>query len=385
MKKAFMLTSQNIRGLVGLLDLRKTSSSSGISRGDAESLLCAGRVSKDTMTAEKEILRSSGMSGLAGILRKSSLIVIALLLVLAIQNRAQAAPNTGPIGLQISPVIVEVNVDPGQTYTFKVSPFNITDNDLELTPLVNDFKSRDETGTPQIVLDGSLPASASLKNWLTLSDSSPFQLAPKTTKPVIVTLNVPKNAEPGGHYGVVRFTGAGVGQNQDNVALVASWGTLVLVRVSGNITERLNVVDFYTSRHGARSGWFEKEPISFTERINNGGNVHVKPKGNITITNMFGKQTGSIEINGAGGNVLPSSIRRFDQTFNKANLFGRYTATFNLAYGTNGQILSSSLSFWVIPYKLIIIVLVVLALVIWLGIMGIKRYNRSIVKRALRR
>lgn len=309
-------------------------------------------------------------------------VIAAMAAVIAAPGRAKAA-NTGPIGIQISPVRVEVNVDPGQSYTFKVSPFNVTAGTLLLTPLVNDFKAKDETGTPAIVLDGSSPPSLSLKSWLTLSDPSPFQLAPKTAKPIIVTLNVPKDAEAGGHYGVVRFTGAGIGQTSSNVALVASWGTLVLVRVSGDITERLSVASFYTSRHGLRSTWFEQGPVGFTERINNTGNVHVEPHGNITVTNMFGGQVGSIAINGDGGNILPDSIRRFDQSFSKSHLFGRYTAAFNLAYGTHGETLSSSLTFWVIPYKLVIIVIIALILVIWLLVWGIKRYNRKIVQRAL--
>ena len=313
----------------------------------------------------------------------SGLVLLVALVVGLVAPTWVHAANTGPIGIQISPVKVEVNVDPGQSYTFKVKPFNVTDGNLLLTPLVNDFKAKDETGTPAIVLAGSAPAASSLKSWLTLSDAAPFQLPPKTAKPIIVTLKVPQDAEPGGHYGVVRFTGAGLGQNGNNVALVASWGTLVLVRVSGNITERLTVASFYTSRHGVRSRWFEKGPIGFTERINNSGNVHVAPRGNITVTNMFGGQVASIVINGDGGNILPDSIRRFDQSFSKSHLFGRYTAAFNLAYGTHGQTLSSSLSFWVIPYKLVIIAIITLILVIWLLVWGIKRYNRKIIQSAL--
>lgn len=314
------------------------------------------------------------------------LIVAASAFVFVVSGQARAVEaNTGPIGIQISPVKVEVNVDPGQTYSFKVTPFNVTNNTLTLTPLVNDFKVKDETGTPAIVLSGSSPPSLSLRSWLKLSDSQPFQLAPKTYRPIIVTLSVPKDAEAGGHYGVVRFTGSGPGQNGNNVALVASWGTLVLVRVSGNITERLTVASFTTSRHGHTSGWFEQGPINFTERLSNSGNVHVVPKGPLTVTDLFGRQVGTLAINASGGNILPSSTRRFDQIFNKAHLFGRYRASFNLAYGTHGQILPGSLTFWVIPYKLVLIVLVVLVLAIWLITWSLKRYNRRIIQKALKK
>lgn len=311
-----------------------------------------------------------------------ALLLIGTLLALG-AGKARAVTNAGPIGLQISPVKVEVNVDPGQSYTFKVTPFNITTKTLTLSPVVNDFTSKDETGSPQVLLDGSLPASSSLKNWLTLSDSSKFQLAPKTSKPIIVTLKVPTNAEPGGHYGIVRFSGAGSNDNEDNVSLIASWGTLVLVRVNGDIKEKLETVDFNTARQGKRTALFEKGPVDFVVRLKNIGNVHVKPKGSIVIKDMFGKQVGSVAVNKADGNVLPNSTRRFEETFKKSGMFGRYTAKFDLAYGTRGQIVSGSLSFWVIPYKIITFILIILTLAIWLIVKGIKRYNRNIVKKAM--
>ncbi len=58
-----------------LLDLRKTSLPIGSSRSDSKVLLSAGRVSIDTLTAEKEVLDTSGESRGAGILGKSSIVI----------------------------------------------------------------------------------------------------------------------------------------------------------------------------------------------------------------------------------------------------------------------------------------------------------------------
>ncbi len=55
-----------------VLDLRKTSSESGVARRDVKFHFSDGKVSIDTLTAENEILRSAGTPELAGILRKSS-------------------------------------------------------------------------------------------------------------------------------------------------------------------------------------------------------------------------------------------------------------------------------------------------------------------------
>ena len=56
-----------------LLDLRRTSLSTGLIRRDAEALFSGGSISVDTLTSETKLLRYSGEPEAAGILRKSSL------------------------------------------------------------------------------------------------------------------------------------------------------------------------------------------------------------------------------------------------------------------------------------------------------------------------
>lgn len=95
---------------------------------------------------------------------------------------------------------------------------------------------------------------------------------------------------------------------------------------------------------------------------------------------MFGKEAGVLTINEKGGNVLPASIRKFEQTLNKKWLFGRYTAEANVQYG--GKNISESISFWVIPYKLIAIILGVL-IVLFIAIRRLLRwYTRRAIAKA---
>jgi len=55
------------------MDFRKTSHSSELSRSDSEGFLSGGGVPVGTSTREKILLDTSGKSGDAGILRKSSI------------------------------------------------------------------------------------------------------------------------------------------------------------------------------------------------------------------------------------------------------------------------------------------------------------------------
>lgn len=102
----------------------------------------------------------------------------------------------------------------------------------------------------------------------------------------------------------------------------------------------------------------------------------------MVVTNMFGKNIATMKVNQSNGNVLPSSTRRFEESLNKKRLFGKYTAAINLAYGTQGQLLMGSTTFWVIPYKIVAAAILALIILILLLLLVIKRYNRWIINRS---
>jgi hypothetical protein len=86
---------------------------------------------------------------------------------------------------------------------------------------------------------------------------------------------------------------------------------------------------------------------------------------------------------------LPQSIRKFEQPLDKSvignkKLFGHYTAKLKVTYGANNTPLTASLSFWVIPIRLIIIVAILLVAAFFLFRYLLKVYNRRIIDRARR-
>ncbi len=292
----------------------------------------------------------------------------------------QAAQQTPGQGLEISPPLIDLKTDPGKTLTVKINLRNITKATLVATPQVNDFVAQGEEGQPKLLLDQNAKEQSpySIKGWI--AELPTLTLAPQELKTETIPINVPQNASPGGHYGVIRFTAAPPGLEGTGVSLSASIGSLVLIRVSGNIVEKASFAEFYASQNGQKKTLFEYGPVTFVERIKNEGNVHFKPSGTIRVTGTFGGQVAVLTVNEKGGNVLPASIRRFEQTLNKKHLFGRYKAEANVEY--NGKNISQTITFWVIPYKLIAIILGVL-LILVAGIRsGLKKYVRRAVKKA---
>ncbi|HUC19877.1 MAG TPA: hypothetical protein VMR98_00060, partial [Candidatus Polarisedimenticolaceae bacterium] len=173
---------------------------------------------------------------------------------------AAPAPSAAAAqGLEISPPVIEVKADPGQTLTLQIRLRDVSSGPLVVRAGADDFGAKGENGDPQILLDEEEATRYSLKFWVQPLPS--FSLVPQEVKTIPVKIVVPANAEPGGHYGVIRFTGTPAALEGTGVSLTASIGALVLLRVSGEITEQLKAVDFYTSKEAKKAGFFETGPI----------------------------------------------------------------------------------------------------------------------------
>ena len=306
-----------------------------------------------------------------------------------VMAQAAATTNTGGQALEIAPPVITLSVDPGQTVTAKISVRNISGGKLYVTGQLNDFVAAGEDGTPKILMDDDQKTEKnpySIIDWI--SPMPKLTLSSKQIESIPVTITVPKNASPGGHYGVVRFSGVPPELKSTGVSLSASLGSLILVRVSGDIKNELSVSDFSVSKNGAKNFLFETAPLVITEKFKNTGNIHEQPSGLVTITDMFGKKLATLGVNATApqGNILPGSTRSFKQDLNdkiigNKMLFGRYTAVLKLTYGT-GKVINQTIVFWVIPYTMIAIGIAILVGGFIILRISIKRYNQAIINKA---
>jgi len=300
---------------------------------------------------------------------------------------AQATPgNTGGQALEIAPPIISLTADPGQTINTQIELRDVSTSKLVVTGQINDFVPSDEvSGIPKIVLDDSQTSPYSIKKWVTTL--AVLTLDPKQIKQLPVTITVPVDASPGGYYGVVRFTALPPGLKDTGVSLSASLGSLVFIRVNGDAKEKLAIEGYSVDKNGKTGSIFESAPINFAVRLKNTGNIYEQPVGQISITDMFNKKVADVNVNLEQRYVLPASTRKFEQPLDSATignkiLFGRYRADLRVAYGDSGQVLTQSLTFWVIPYTLIIVS--ILAIVV--GFLALRfaiiRYNRYIISKS---
>ena len=309
--------------------------------------------------------------------RASSLGLLALVASLLLGGEGhlqyvKAAPFTGK-GLTISPPSRELTIKPGESVTETVKITNPTADLLEVFPAAMDFKAKDDSGEPAFyVPDKDNPGKYALSSWVTFPQGK-IALASQQVVNFTYTITVPADAEPGGHYGAVFFANEPPKTDapaSSEVSITSMVGSLVLIRVPGNIKDGAQLLEFDSAK-----GLYTSSPISFTFRIANQGNVHFRPRGEIIIKNWQGKYVESVPVNVQQGNVLPDSSRSFHEKWapGKAPI-GRFTANLAVIYGDSGntdgaKTLSRTVTFWVLPLWIFIVFGVGIVIISTIGIL----------------
>lgn len=289
------------------------------------------------------------------------------------QNKATAPGN----GFRISPVRAEYTVDKGDGKTIAITLENPSNSATVARGVVNDFVASDrEDGEPRLILDDNAKAPRNSFKDL-VQPIGDITLAPREKKEVPVTIRVSSDAHSGGYYGAIRFVTVNNDIANNNVGLNASVGTIVLVTVPGDLTQKLTLVQFGTAdSKGKFKSFFTSGRVHVVARVKNVGDIHVKPFGKVIITNFKGKVVESYEVNNKEprDNVLPDSVRRFENTLNNKKWFGRYTVEANVGYVLgSGDIISSKSTFWYVPPWALIVLLIIVAAVVVGVVFGVSK------------
>lgn len=264
----------------------------------------------------------------------------------------------------VGPGKQEVFMNPGET---KVVEMKITNRTGEIQKFEMDVEdiagSRDLRDTVKLL--GNERGPYSLRDYMTIEQPK-FTLEHAERARVFVTISVPFDAEPGGLYGSVltKITSkpAGEGTGAAGAAIVSRIGTLFFVRVAGEVAEDGLLKEFSIGPDDKK--FLAGGPVNFHILFENNGSVHLNPYGLITIKNVTGETVGEREVE--PWFVLPDSLRLRELGWDRPLLIGRYTATAQINRGYDDIIDESTISFWILPWKLILLVIVILVVLVLL-------------------
>ena len=298
---------------------------------------------------------------------------------------APARADESSLSVTVTPPLFQLSIGPGESWTSDLKIVNNNSYAVTYYAQVMDMQASGEDGQSKFIPlvdeanDPTLQTYA-LAGWVTIPPA-PISVPPGASADLPFTVAIPQNAEPGGHYAAILVGTQPGGLNASGTLMkVSSYvSSLLFVNIKGNVVESGRIREFLTSQE-----LYQTPQADFSLRFENTGNTHVRPQGDITIYNMWGKQRGQVLINQAAdnefGNVLPSSIRRFEfQWQGDDNPFdiGLYSAVVTLAYGQESkQSATATTYFWVVPVVPVASTLGVFILFILLMVWFIRRYIR---------
>lgn len=288
-----------------------------------------------------------------------------------------------PVNLTVSPISVNLVTDPGQLATTSIKIRNNSESPEFLTlrlatftanasgdaPIIRDFENNDPT-----------------KEWLSFSEES-FRVSAGEWKTIQLSFSPPESAALGYYYAVLveRQTETIAAEGASVISGVPA--ILVLTEVRSPLAKKqLELVSFTATKR-----LYEYLPAEFKVVIKNTGNIQTLPIGDIFIDGQRTNDISIMQLNPAKGMILPGTQRTYtvnwnegfpkfvsernelgeeetklEWDFSQADTFriGKFTATTLFVYddGERDIPTESSVSFWVIPWRLIGIILLILLL-----------------------
>ena len=328
-------------------------------------------------------------------------VIVGIVLTLSGSLPAWAATANKAISLTTSPVSTDLAGKPGSSVSTTLQVMNNSSLPLNITVQLDTFKASGTTGQAQIVTPKT---GDDFIKWVTFSKNS-FIAQPGVWNSVQMTINLPSYAALGYYYAVLFKPTIPNPAIKGTASLKGSNAILVLLNAeSANEKAKIQVTSFTTSKK-----IYEYLPVDFSVNVNNNGNIYLPPKGDIYISHStnFSKPIDVLSINPSQGNVLPGSSRvyksqwvngfpvfvpktlagqpvtnkdgtpisqlKWDFSQNNKFRFGKYYAKMVLVYsnGTNDVPITATVSFWVIPWKLIILFILFIAMIVGLVILVI--------------
>lgn len=316
-------------------------------------------------------------------------------------------PIPDQVNLLLSPSVLSIRTQPGSQSTHTVRIKNNGPDTEALQIDIAKFQA-DALGQSPVIMD--LEPTDRFPEWLSFSEPK-FTVEPGQWKSIEVTFAPPPEAALGYYFVLIFNRQQGPIQIDEGTAVSGAPAILTLANViSDHEISNLRLVEFTTDRR-----FYEYLPVNFNVRIHNIGNIHLAPIGNIFIDRDDTQDIAVLVVNEEVGHVLPQTQRTFTASwvdgfprynykmegntyvldeqgervkslewdFGNANLIriGKYTANLLMVFddGTRDIPIEATLSFWVIPWKLILIALLVIILVLF-GVFSITRRITGVFK-----
>ncbi len=308
------------------------------------------------------------------------------------------------VGLIISPSINEIDTERGNNYTVDLTIQNDDESsDYTLSTSTETFQASQNEGTPELRV---FSPNETQKNWVTFSEKR-FELKKGDKKNIKVDVSIPLEAKPGSYYFALIITNEKTpAANNSRVLIRERITSLLFVNVKGQVEREVNWLEFSTDK-----SFYDPifDPINLIYRLELKGQGYFKPSGNIYLQTSPDNRISDLPLNPDQKIILPNSSRSFNigqkATWNQQGLtdtdlnskltenstnfklpwFGKYTLQAKVNFvNSQGDIEAKTVSkdIFVFPWKLGLIILILLVIIAAVSFVVIKKVNKNKTKSA---
>jgi len=262
------------------------------------------------------------------VFRKISLKLISFLLILTLFIPFVVYAQTPEqVGFTISPYSYEYELNPGKEVSGTLRVENVHTENITVSIEPENLVAYGQDG--QVAITDDEPT-FSIKNWIKVNKTQEL-IKPKQFAYFDFKITVPKDADPGSHYGAlsVQYVNNDKVTGGSGASIVQKSSAIILLRVPGDVKEELELVYFQPEK------FFYTDPkFKLSALFENKGTVNLKPFGEINIFDLFGNKIKTIKV--AGKNVLPDKKRIFEEEFDMEDI-SYFRAELNMFYGSTQQ------------------------------------------------
>jgi hypothetical protein len=290
------------------------------------------------------------------------------------------------LSIGTAPTYEMFQLEPGEIYNDNFTVWNLETSATTYYVKVSSFRQIQNQPGSAIYLteeeDSNNPYSAS--SWVSVEENI-LELIPNKNITVNYTITVPQELAPGEYSAEIYFVSEeAIKQNETTSYNLLSSGIPILITIGDDYAESAEILDFYSTKKV-----YEKPNFTtLITRIQNLGDTHITPKGDIVLTNMFNQEVGRIAFNDTNQSILRDNTGTYESNWDLDTYIndgtiaiGPITAETIILYRRTNpgfSVLDATTTFWIIPWKLIILILTVIIVVYVAFTIKRKKQKKSI-------
>ncbi|MBR3232920.1 hypothetical protein IKF74_01385 [Candidatus Saccharibacteria bacterium] len=253
------------------------------------------------------------------------------------------------LGIQISPTVQHITLDPGAHYEGELTIVNIGQTDLEYTMSVKPYQV---SGEDYVALFDVHNGYTQITNWISFPENY-GNVAPGEVKNVAYVIDVPLDAPGGGQFAALFAETNDAGKS---VKYNANVGAVLIAHINGETREEGKILETNIP------GFILNPPVTATVRLENKGNIDEEAKSTVEIKNYFSGEVIYEDVTPQTNTLLPGTTRTLTFVVNDVPRLGVLKASLTTEYMNDAEITTRTI--FVCPLWFIaIIALIILTIV----------------------